>query len=275
MVHRSMPELAEVEHSRRTWDPGVGQKVLEVSVPRVDTRVLRGVDVERLRDGLTGQKLVGSEARGKQMCFRFGARGERWLGIHLGMRGMLSVAPPRTERAKHDLLVLRQARRELVFTDLRHFGRIRFHRGSEAPDWWASLPPALDSDEFTRAGLDRILQRSRRSLKALLLDQSKFPGVGNWMADEIAWRARLHPARVGAELDTPEAAALYRATRYVARQSVRTMDADWEYPKSWLFAHRWEDGNACPRCHTPLVRQVLAGRKTCFCPSCQRARGSA
>ncbi|RYZ66349.1 MAG: hypothetical protein EOP08_05080, partial [Proteobacteria bacterium] len=88
MVHRSMPELAEVEHSRRTWDPGVGQKVLEVNVPRVDTRVLRGVDVERLRDGLTGQKLVGSEARGKQMCFRFGARGERWLGIHLGMRGM-------------------------------------------------------------------------------------------------------------------------------------------------------------------------------------------
>lgn len=261
-----MPELAEVEHSRRTWDPGVGRVVREVLVPRPGVRPLRGVDVAHLTRALVGQKLVSSEANGKQMCFRFGKR--VWLGLHLGMRGHLSRVPPSTPVAKHDLLILRQARHALVFTDLRHFGRVRFHEGAEAPDWWATLPPALASADFTPAVL-AAHARSRRPLKALLLDQARFPGVGNWMADEILWRARLHPERTGAALTAPETSALYRSTRFVARESVRLIDADWEYPKTWLFAHRWEDGGFCPRCGAALARIVVGGRKTCFCATCQ------
>ena len=267
-----MPELAEVEHSRRTWDPGVGQVVRAVLVPRPDVRVLRGVDVAHVKRALTGQKLVRSEASGKQMCFRFGARGHLWLGVHLGMRGHLSLVRNDTEVAKHDLLILRQARHSLVFTDLRHFGRIRFHEGKGAPDWWASLPPALASAEFTRERMAEPLARSRRPLKALLLDQAHFPGVGNWMADEVLWRARLHPERPGNALSVSEMGALYRSTRFVAREAVRIVDADWEYPKTWLFAHRWEDGGSCPRCRTSLVRIVVGGRKTAFCPRCQPVR---
>lgn len=285
-----MPELAEVEHARRQWAPGMGERVERVLVPRPTVRVLRGVDVPRLERALAGATLVSAEARGKQLLFGFARRGARggassaraapapamlWLGVHLGMRGRLS-SRPRSERGapeRHDLLVVRQATRDLVFTDLRHFGRVRVDEGPAPPDYWTGLPPEVASSGFTRARFDAFLaRRGRRALKPLLLEQSVFPGVGNWMADEILWRAGEHPETTPAELDDPARARLYRAVRHVAREAVRLVDDTWGYPATWLFSHRWADGGRCPRCGEGLVRVQVGGRTTAFCPGCQPAR---
>lgn len=279
-----MPELAEVEHARRQWAEGLGGRVREALVPRPGVRVLRGVDVPRLRRLLAGATFVTAEARGKQLLFGFRPAGSRarapsvWLGVHLGMRGHLArrPAPPRRGACApgpHDLVVLRQAAHDLVFTDLRHFGRVRLDEGAAPPAYWARLPPEVTSAAFTRARLETFLaRRPRRALKPLLLEQGTFPGVGNWMADEVLFRARLHPETTAAELDAKERARLYRELRRVARDAVRLVRDDWGYPATWLFAHRWADGGTCPRCGAGILRPRIGGRTTAFCPRCQPPR---
>ena len=119
-----MPELAEVEYFRKQWDAGAGAKITRVAL-HDGKRLFRGIDVARLEAALTAAILVESEARAKQMLFGFRKGRERaWLGVHLGMTGKLSVAPRGFEPGKHDHLVLFQAKRVLVFTDARVFGRV-------------------------------------------------------------------------------------------------------------------------------------------------------
>ena len=219
-----MPELAEVEYFRRRWDDGIGQRVLRLDLHGAK-RVFRGSDPDLIEKTLRGAKLLGSETRGKQIAFRF-SRGA-WLGIHLGMSGKLRAEAANFTPHKHDHLALFQKTRTLVFSDPRMFGRLRFHVGKEMPDWWASLPPAVTSREFTAVRLRHILQRRRRtSLKALLLIQEFFPGVGNWMADEILWQARLHPRVAAGALDDAGTRELWRVMRSVCRVALNTIGVD-------------------------------------------------
>ena len=269
-----MPELAEVEHSRKQWESGHGEKIDAVLLARPEIRVFRDTDTESLRKMLPGREMVGSEAKGKQMLFHFS--GDLWLGIHLGMSGELrrEESSDYTPR-KHDHLILQQEKRSLVFEDKRHFGRVRLHLGSEPPAWWTKLAPSVLSEEFTLKGLSRFLERRRRTpLKAVLLMQEHFPGVGNWMADEILWRARLHPSAAAGSLDEAAARRLWQQVRWVSRTAIRIISDDWTYPPSWLFSHRWEAGGQCPRCKTDLDRATIGGRTTCWCPECQPAQST-
>ncbi len=264
-----MPELAEVEHSRRLWDAGLRQPVRAVLVTRPEIRVFRQTDVQAMRQRLTGARLVKSESGGKQMLFRFS--GNLWLGIHLGMRGELRVeeTPDFTPR-KHDHFVLQLPKRALVYEDQRHFGRIRFGEGSQPPAWWTSLAPGVLTAAFTAGAVEAFLtRRARAPLKAVLLMQERFPGIGNWMADEILWRARLHPAVPAGTLDGRQSRELWRQVRWVSRQAIRIIQDDWSYPESWLFKHRWGAGRHCPRCRGALSRAAVGGRTTCWCPVCQ------
>jgi formamidopyrimidine-DNA glycosylase len=268
-----MPELAEVERSRRLWEVGRGAKVLEVILRNRKSRIFRSIDPEELVRTVTGQRLFDSEAHGKQMVFRFGNRGQYWLGLHLGMTGELRVEKPKYPFLKYDHLVLRQSKQYLVFSDPRQFGRVLFTRSEAAPSWWAKLPPSILSNQFKRSSVTEFCRRRKASpLKALLLMQERFPGIGNWMADEILWRARLNPKIRAGTLRESQITTLYRVIRSVCTKAIEVMDKDWEFPKTWLFAHRWEDGGKCPRCRTALVRDVVGGRRTCWCPKCQAAK---
>jgi formamidopyrimidine-DNA glycosylase len=249
----------------------VDRRVLEVSAhPQV--RDFRGTDVTRLTEALTGRTLLGSEARGKQMLFRFSRGG--WLGIHLGMSGSLRVTSPRQPVEKHDHLVLRQAAGALVFSDPRQFGRVRFAEGRAAPEWWTSLPPAILSEEFTIEEMTAFLRRHARApIKAVLLRQERFPGIGNWMADEILWRAAVHPATRAGALAGSDRQRIRREMRVVVRTAMRTIGEEWnDLPRGWLFHERWGDGGLCPRTGTPLVRESIGGRTTCWSPGRQGER---
>lgn len=263
-----MPELAEVEFFRRRWDVGVGQKIDEVEL-HDDKRIFRGNDLATLRRVLPGAKLVGSEARGKQMLFRFS--GNAWLGVHLGMTGELRHESPDFSPGKHDHLVLHQSRQSLVFSDPRLFGRILFHHGKESPEWWSRLPPALTSDAFTLERMQAFLTRRARSpLKGVLLQQEFFIGIGNWMADEILWRAKIHPRRTAGELSVSEQREIWKAIRFVCDGALRIVAKDYsDPPASWLFRHRWEKGGRCPKDGSALDRATIGGRTTAWCPRCQ------
>jgi formamidopyrimidine-DNA glycosylase len=264
-----MPELAEVEWYRKRWDIGRGHKVVAVdSHPR--NRVFRGSNTRELQIHLIGQNLLGSQARGKRMLFKFS--GHNSLGVHLGMTGTLRVEPAGFVGAKHDHLVLHQQKRALVYRDSRQFGRIRFQHGREEPDWWNTAVPEIISPDFDRNFVDQFLRRHRKApIKAVLLLQSGFSGIGNWMADEILWRAKILPSKRTGRLSASERAAIFHATKFVVRRSLETLGHDFsDPPKNWLIHQKWKRDGVCPRHRTLLAHATVAGRTTAWCPECQR-----
>ena len=265
-----MPELAEVEYFRTRWNAGLRQRVAGVRLHE-KKRLFRGSDPREIVRTLTGATLLGSETRGKQIAFRFSKGG--WLGVHLGMSGKLHVEAADYAPGRHDHLVLVQKRQALVFSDPRMFGRVRFHCGKDAPAWWSALPPAVTSREFTLTALRVIFaRRARAPLKALLLMQEFFPGIGNWMADEILWQARLHPRTPGGSLDAAEQHALWKTLRIVSRVALKTIGVDWsDPPDDWLIHQRWKKSGICPRHGTALERATIGGRTTAWCARCQPA----
>jgi formamidopyrimidine-DNA glycosylase len=269
-----MPELAEVEFIRKQWNAGLKQRVESVEM-HAGKRIFRGVNARTLEQALSGATLERSEARGKQMLFvakKRGAKNRTWLGLHLGMTGELRVEKAGYVAAKHDHLVLRQAKRALVFEDARQFGRVLFTEGDAAPKWWTDLPPDLLSTEFTMAELGKFLKRRAKApIKAVLLMQERFPGIGNWMADEILWRAAIHPRQAAGDLDAGQTKALFREIRWVCRSALRIIGANWsDPPKSWLMPHRWEKGGTCPRTGAKLQHATIGGRTTCWSPGRQK-----
>jgi formamidopyrimidine-DNA glycosylase len=173
---------------------------------------------------------------------------------------------------KHDHLALYQRNRALVFTDPRQLGHVRFHHGSQEPDWWKRDAPEIDSRDFDQEYLNNFLDRHRKApIKAVLLMQSGFPGIGNWMADEILWRAKVLPSKRAGKLSRGERAAILRATKFVVRRSLETLGKDFsDPPRNWLIHQKWKRGGVCPRHHTALRHATIGGRTTAWCPKCHR-----
>ena len=281
-----MPELAEVAYYSRQWDPGIGKKIVEARV-HPEKRIFRDTEPERIPAALQGKVFRGARTHGKNMLFEFS--GGVWLFGHLGMTGKMFTIeggtakgaqlhrPGSTTKAdkdpKHHHLVMEQAGgRRLVFSDPRLFGKIVMYEGKEPPTWWQELPPQIMGDDFTEEVVAAYFARKKRSpVKSVLLEQERFPGIGNWMADEIVWRAKIDPALPAGELDKKQVRAVWRETRKVTENALRVIGTDWSRPPdSWLFNHRWKEGFNCPRCKTLLERESLRGRTTCYCPECQR-----
>jgi formamidopyrimidine-DNA glycosylase len=203
------------------------------------------------------------------MLFRFSKGG--WLGIHLGMTGRLSTSDRSFAPGKHDHLVLVQHDRALVFSDPRLFGRVRFSCGPVEPDWWVNLPASIDSPEFDRERMETFLRRhAKLPIKGALLLQDGFPGIGNWMADEILWRARIHPRLPAGGAAQAHSKALFREVQAVSRGALKHVSPAFsDPPAGWLFHQRWSKTGRCPRDGQPLERATVGGRTTAWCPVCQ------
>lgn len=264
-----MPELAEVAYYARQWDAGLHKRILKVHV-NAASRVFRGGSATDMATALKGTEYLGPQTHGKHMLFAFS--GGVWLGGHLGMTGELRTEAPDHHPLKHDHLVLYTADAALVCRDARMFGRWRLEKSQEPPAWWQTLPPEILSKAWTAKYLGAfLLRRARTPLKALLLDQEGFPGIGNWMADEILWQLHLHPSTPAGDADP---AALRKTVQTITRGALRTVGKDWsDPPETWLFKHRWGSGRHCPRCGTALQREDFRGRTACWCPQCQPAPG--
>ncbi len=273
-----MPEFAEVEFFRKRWaQAAAGQRIKSVQLHPA-AKIFRGTNPAAIKRALTGAKYLSSEAQAKQMLFRFS--GNAWVGVHLGMSGDLTVQPAGYRPAKHDHLVLSTAKNSLVFADPRMFGRVQFHRGAAAPTWWTKIAPPILSDNFTVEAVAAFLKRRARApIKAVLLMQERFPGIGNWMADEVLWRAAIHPRRLAGSLKPAEVKTLWRECRHVCRMALDTIAGRSNYlppnlnahiPKTWLFWHRWEAGGRDPRTKTPLAHAEIGGRTTCWSPARQK-----
>jgi formamidopyrimidine-DNA glycosylase len=195
------------------------------------------------------------------------------------MTGQIAPIPSEQPREKHThVCLLLDDGRELRYTDARRFGRIAYL--TEAPlaeelKEFGADPLEVGDEEFAS------LFRGRRArVKALLLDQSVLRGVGNIYADESLWRAKIHPARLGAQLNKVQANTLRRALQMILRKAIVMrgssisdfIDAEGE-PGEYQRHHRayGREGKACYRCQASVRRAIVAGRSSYFCPKCQPA----
>ena len=95
--------------------------------------------------------------------------------------------------------------------------------------------------------------------------------MGNWMADEVLWRAKIHPAALGAQVSKGQEGILYKQIILVANGAIKSVGQHGgDPPLGWLFHTRWKDGLLCPKTKVPLIREQIGGRTTCWSPALQR-----
>jgi formamidopyrimidine-DNA glycosylase len=260
-----MPELPDVEgFSRVLRSHGQGRRIERVDV--ADAGVLRGVGARRLRQALEGRELAAPERRGKWLIARTD-QGPALL-LHFGMTGQLVACPPDEPPHRYDRVRLDLSDgRELRYRDQRKLQGLRLADSEEAVER-ALAGQGPDAATVDRSALCEILGGRRAKLKAVLMDQSALAGLGNLLADEILWAARLHPARPANSLSPAECRTLHTALRRVLTRSIRAGRVP--APSTWLTAHRDASSPHCPRCHTPLTHAPIAGRTTVWCPNCQK-----
>jgi formamidopyrimidine-DNA glycosylase len=260
-----MPELPEVEMFKRYLNnTSLHQQIIGVDVR--DAYVLQGVSARELARRLKGRCFESSRRHGKHLFVRAGD--DLWLRLHFGMTGSLEYfkhdeAAPKTAR-----VILRfSGDRRLAFEDQRKFGEIELIEDVDEFLQTRGLGP--DALEIGLSQFKAIVGKHRAAVKAILLNQQLIAGVGNLYADEILFRARMHPATAAASLSDKDLRVLFRATRYVLEKAIALKTDFNRLPKSWLLTHRGKRGR-CPRCGQTLRSATIGGRTSWFCAHCQR-----
>ncbi|MBT2459101.1 Fpg/Nei family DNA glycosylase [Streptomyces sp. ISL-86] len=258
-----MPELPDVEGFRKVLESCAKGRVIQ----RVEVRdegVLHGVSARRLRDALEGRRFTEPERHGKWLLAHTGGP---TLMLHFGMTGQLVCAHPDDEADAHDrVLFTVGGDRQLRYRDQRKL------QGLWLADDRSAVERLLDHQgpdamAVAREDFEAALSARRGKVKTVLTDQSVLAGLGNLLADEILWRARLRPTSRASDLTEADRRHLYTHMRRTLRSAVT---AGCVPPRdSWLTGHRDDPVATCPRCGNPLRRSRMAGRSTVWCPQCQ------
>ena len=265
-----MPELPEAETARRLAERTlVGRRIVEAAAAD-DPIVFAGASGRRVADWLRGRRVLAARRKGKHNWLELDRR--PWLSFHFGMSGDLHVYRRAAERPRFwKLEMVTDRGHRVALTDVRRFGRIRLLQdpANEPPisrlgfDALDGLPPAPD--------LHAVLQRRKAPLKAVLLDQSVFAGVGNWIADEVLYQAALSPRRPAASLRPAEVSRLRRTLHAIVRRAVDLGGESDRFPKTWLFHHRWgRNAGARTGRREAIVHETIGGRTTAWVPTRQR-----
>jgi formamidopyrimidine-DNA glycosylase len=260
-----MPELPEVETFKRYLDAtSLHQRIDEVDV--CDTYILKETSSRALIRTLKGRRFESSHRHGKHLFVR--ADGDIWLRLHFGMTGSLQYFKHEEQMPLHArVLFVFGNNYRLAFDDQRKFGEVELLKDIDEFLRRRHLGP--DALSIDLAQFKRILGKHRGAVKSILLNQKAIAGIGNIYADEILFRARMHPATDIARLDNKILMKLFRAMRYILEKAIAAGADSNQMPKSWLLPHR-EKGGRCPHCGRKLKSATIGGRTAWFCAHCQK-----
>jgi len=276
-----MPELPEVEHVvralRRTV---VGSRIVaaEVTLPKLISPSKASAFNRKIKNSV----ISGISRRGKYILIELDS--DRLLMVHLRMTGKFLVLSPDDELPRHTHAVFYlDDERRLVFRDQRQFGVMRLVARSRLNNTKGigELAPEPFSEDFSVHYLKQTFARSRRTLKTLLLDQTRVLGLGNIYAAEALFRAGINPFVISSELSGRRAEKLHQSIRDVLRAAVSGNSArrlNLENPNGFsygeAFGKVWQvyerEGEPCFKCGTRIRRLTHGGRSTYWCPKCQR-----
>jgi formamidopyrimidine-DNA glycosylase len=275
-----MPELPEVEHVVRALRPAiVGRKILaaELRLKRTAPELSARVFNRRL----TGSTISAVERRGKHILIQLDS-GEVLI-VHLRMTGkFVSLATEDSLLPHSHVILYLDDDRRLVYCDMRQFGRMNVVASKQLfkSRELRYLAPEPLSEEFSEDYLAASLQRSKRALKQILLDQTKILGLGNIYAAEALFLARISPFAIASSISRQRVRRLHEAIKQVLREAIDSgstlkinlSDRNGSYfgsdERFWRVYER--EGEPCVNCGTRIKRVVQAGRSTYYCRKCQR-----
>jgi formamidopyrimidine-DNA glycosylase len=271
-----MPELPEVEAARRLLTrSAVGRRIVTVRCAP-DSIVFQGVSPARIRRALLGRRIGAAHRHGKHLwleldrrpwpCFQFGmaggieVRGRRRQRLMVeGRRAPEGQWPPRFLKLHLTL----DDGGEVVFRDARRLGRVRLRHDPAAEPPISLLGFDALHDVPSLARLAELFGARAAPVKAVLLDQSFSAGVGNWIADEVLYQARIDPRRRTNALTRAEIVRLRSRLRSVVTTAVRVgADSD-RFPPKWLFHTRWSKRLLSPvTVRGERIRYLTVGGRT-------------
>jgi formamidopyrimidine-DNA glycosylase len=248
-----VPELPEAERARVTLESVLGRRIARVDDG--DTYVCRPHPPGEIAGALEGHVLASAHRRGKFLWLR--TEDGPTLGLHLGMAGHIALEAPVDKPIWDRFTVEFDDGSRFALRDRRRLGRAVLN-----PDFSHVGPDAADvgRDDFRR-----LVGAGRTAVKARLLDQGAISGVGNLLADQVLWQARLAPQRPTGQLTDDELDRLRRELRAAVRSAIRRGGVH----TGSFVASRGREGT-CPRCDHELGRATVGGRTTYWCPACQR-----
>ena len=301
-----MPELPEVEHVVRALRPIVVGRRIEASEIRLP-KLVAPTSTSLFNRKLKGRTIAGVSRRGKYILIELDkdrvlangrasdtSAGRKYqklarqqglvLVVHLRMTGkFLSLSTDDLlPKHAHAIFYLDNDRR-LVFCDQRQFGVMRLATQTRLmkTKGISELAPEPFGENFSLAYLKETLARSRRTLKTLLLDQTRVLGLGNIYAAEALFRAGVNPFKIAATLSTRRVERLHQAVLDVLTEAISdssTSRVNLEHANGLSYGEAFErfwqvyerEGEPCVKCGARIRRIAHGGRSTYWCPKCQR-----
>lgn len=277
-----MPELPEVESVKRGLNKtivGCTIKFVEVFWDRI---ISKPKNVTKFKQRLTNQTFEKVERRGKFLLFYLN---EEVIISHLRMEGKYFLFEKNEPKTKHTHVIFHLDNGEdLRYLDVRKFGRMSLvKRGEEFNDpSLIKLGPEPKEEFFTYESIHPFLLNKTKAIKSILLDQQLVVGIGNIYADEILFRAKIHPETPAGSLTENQEKSLHQNIIKVMRSAVKAggttirtyanaFGKEGNYQNKLLVYGK--DGTPCQRCGTIIKKIKVNGRGTHYCPRCQKEWG--
>ncbi len=264
-----MPELPEVETARRSARQYLaGKRICAVYAAR-DPIVFDGAGPRKINSALKHRKILCFSRKGKYIWMELDS-GPSVL-FHFGMTGRFHFYTDKAQRSRFCKLELRtDDGRFFAMTNKRRLGRIRLL------DDPLNSPPVIRlgfdvySDPIDASGIYPLLRKRIAAIKAVMLDQRLFAGVGNWIADEVLYQAGVDPRRLACKLSPDDAKRICRCLKRIVKKAVAVSADKKRFPKTWLFHYRWgKDPRARDHYGDKIHFTQIAGRTTAWVPEKQ------
>lgn len=269
-----MPELPEVETVRKT----LKRELIGKKIKRVDI-LYSGIIATNLNDfknNIIGQEFKDIKRIGKYLIFELN---NYYLVSHLRMEGKFFLKDLSDKIEKHEHVIFNLFDISLRYHDTRKFGKMylvdKDKLFTDTPlinigkdPWDKSLNPMYLKDKFN----------NHKHIKTLLLDQSIISGIGNIYADEILFKSKINPLRLGKDLTDLDLLNIISNTKDILEKSIKHGGTTIRsYTSSlgvighfqdYLMVHQRE-GEECNVCQSIIIKTKVNGRGTYYCPKCQ------
>jgi formamidopyrimidine-DNA glycosylase len=280
-----MPELPEVETARRTLSAALKGKRIKIAEFPPDSIVHSKLPPGALQDAVEGARVLGVHRKGKYWWIELDRR--PWLFGHLGMAGWIRELGKESIRLREHgnapwedadgnvrfmkMRLTAEDGRAVVMSDGRRLARLWLAESPEASKNVAALGADVLDHPWKVEDLQAVLGKRQAPIKALLLDQKLFAGVGNWIADEALFQAGIQPARAGSTLSKAEISKMLKVLGEIVELAVDAGANSDKYPDSWLFKHRWGGKRGVDEIQgSPIKREQIGGRTTAWVPDRQK-----
>ncbi|KAG1363966.1 formamidopyrimidine-DNA glycosylase [Cocos nucifera] len=281
-----MPELPEVEVARRAIEEYcLGKKIIRCSAAD-DPKVIDGVSPSDLESSLVGKTILAALRKGKNLwvrldsppfpTFQFGMTGAIYIkGVAVTKYKRSAVSSTDEWPSKYSKVFIElDDGLELSFTDKRRFAKVRLLEDPESVPPISELgPDALNEpmqiDEFMDS-----LSKKNIAIKTLLLDQSFISGIGNWIADEVFYQARIHPLQIASSLSRESCESLHRCIKEVIEKALEVGADSNQFPENWIFHSREKKPGKAFVDGKKIDFITVGGRTSAYVPELQKLKGN-